>query len=56
MSTGASQRLPSILMTAIVTALGCSTVLGSGDPGREIEGRWPQSLSGVYLVLQFLTS
>ena len=36
---GASQRLPSILMTAIVTALGLlPLILGSGEPGREIEG------------------
>ncbi len=36
---GASERLPSILMTAIVTALGLlPLVLGSGEPGREIEG------------------
>ena len=53
---GASQRLPSILMTAIVTALGLlPLILGSGEPGREIEAQWLQSLSGVYLVLQFLT-
>ena len=36
---GASQRLPSILMTAIVTALGLlPLIIGSGEPGREIEG------------------
>ena len=36
---GASERLPSILMTAIVTALGLfPLVIGSGEPGREIEG------------------
>ncbi|OUV99797.1 MAG: hypothetical protein CBD16_07515 [Betaproteobacteria bacterium TMED156] len=36
---GASDRLPSILMTAIVTGLGLlPLVLGSGEPGREIEG------------------
>jgi Cu/Ag efflux pump CusA len=36
---GASERLPSILMTAIVTALGLMPlVVGSGEPGREIEG------------------
>ena len=36
---GASERLPSILMTAIVTGLGLlPLVVGSGEPGREIEG------------------
>ncbi len=36
---GAAERLPSILMTAIVTALGLMPlVVGSGEPGREIEG------------------
>ncbi len=36
---GASERLPSILMTAIVTGLGLlPLVIGSGEPGREIEG------------------
>lgn len=36
---GASERLPSILMTAIVTALGLLPLaVGSGQPGREIEG------------------
>ena len=37
--TGASERLPSILMTAIVTALGLLPLAAaSGQPGREIEG------------------
>jgi len=37
--TGAADRLPSILMTAAVTAFGLLPLaLGTGEPGREIEG------------------
>jgi Cu/Ag efflux pump CusA len=36
---GASERLAPILMTATVTGLGLLPLaIGSGDPGREIEG------------------
>src|SRR4029077_17733220 len=49
---GAAERLPSILMTALVTALGLLPLaLGSGEPGREIEG--PMS---IIIVGGLLTS
>ena len=36
---GATERLPSVLMTALVTALGLIPLaISSGQPGREIEG------------------
>jgi Cu/Ag efflux pump CusA len=36
---GAAERLPSILMTALVTALALLPLaIGTGEPGREIEG------------------
>ena len=47
---GASERLPSILMTAIVTGLGLlPLVLGSGEPGREIEGPMASIIVGGLL-------
>ena len=44
---GASERLPSILMTALVTALGLLPLaIGSGQPGLEIEGPMATSIVG----------
>jgi len=48
---GASERLPSILMTAIVTGLGLlPLVIGSGEPGREIEGPMASIIVGGLLT------
>jgi CzcA family heavy metal efflux pump len=48
---GASERLPSILMTALVTAIGLLPLaLGSGEPGREIEGPMATIIVGGLLT------
>jgi len=48
---GAAERLPSILMTALVTALGLLPLaLGSGEPGREIEGPMATIIVGGLLT------
>jgi Cu/Ag efflux pump CusA len=48
---GASERLPSILMTALVTALGLLPLaLGTGEPGREIEGPMATIIVGGLLT------
>jgi Cu/Ag efflux pump CusA len=48
---GASERLAPIIMTALVTALGLLPLaIGSGDPGREIEGPMAQVILGGLLT------
>ena len=48
---GAAERLPSILMTALVTALGLLPLaMGSGEPGREIEGPMASIIVGGLLT------
>ena len=48
---GAAERLPSILMTALVTALALLPLaLGSGEPGREIEGPMATIIVGGLLT------
>jgi CzcA family heavy metal efflux pump len=52
---GAAERLPSILMTALVTALGLLPLaLGSGEPGREIEGPMATIIVGGLLTSTLL--
>lgn len=52
---GASERLPSILMTALVTALGLLPLAaGSGQPGREIEGPMATIIVGGLLTSTIL--
>ncbi|MCB5187304.1 efflux RND transporter permease subunit [Methylobacillus caricis] len=52
---GASERLPSILMTALVTGLGLLPLaLGSGEPGREIEGPMAMIIVGGLITSTIL--
>jgi CzcA family heavy metal efflux pump len=52
---GAAERLPSILMTALVTALGLLPLaLGSGESGREIEGPMATIIVGGLLTSTLL--
>ena len=52
---GASERLPSILMTALVTALGLLPLAaGSGQPGREIEGPMAMIIVGGLITSTIL--
>jgi CzcA family heavy metal efflux pump len=52
---GAAERLPSILMTALVTALGLLPLaLGSGEPGREIEGPMASIIVGGLITSTLL--
>jgi CzcA family heavy metal efflux pump len=53
---GASERLVPILMTAIVTALGLLPLaIGSGEPGREIEGPMAAVILGGLITSTVLT-